>query len=85
MTTRFARTGDTGPFGKLDDAIKEFRISSATKSVLQKEAASQGIDLTTFLRTMCDERAHGVDALVKVHRARYLAVAGKSQECPDGE
>jgi hypothetical protein len=81
----FARTVETGPLGKLDDSIKEFRISSLTKTKLQQLATERNIDLTTFVRAMCDERAHGVDALVKLTRERYLAVSGKSLECPEAE
>lgn len=79
----FARTVETGPLGKLDDSIKEFRVSSLTKVKLQQLAAEQKMDLTTYVRAMCDERAHSVETLVKLTRDRYLAVSGKSPECPE--
>lgn len=85
MATRFARTGTTSPVGKLDSFIKEFRFPSQAKDILQREAAAQGIDLTSFVRDLCLERAYGAETLTKMHRARYLAVAGKSQESAGGE
>lgn len=82
--TSFARTGIVSPFGKYDASIKEFRFPSEAKDILQREASALGIDLTTFVRDLLLERALGADHLLRLHRARYLAVAGKSANSPEG-
>lgn len=85
METRFTRTTEPGLFGKLDESIKSFRVSSSTKEALQRQAAEQGIDLTTFLRALCDARAHGLDTVVTLTRKRYAAVSGKLSESSEAE
>jgi hypothetical protein len=78
----FARRESGSPLGKLDAKIKDFRLSSATKEKLEQQAHAQGIDLTQFMRTMCDVKAFGVDTLANLHRERLEAASEKSPECP---
>lgn len=80
--SRFARRESGSPLGKLDARMKEFRVSSATLRELERQAHEKDMDLTQFMRTMCDVKAFGVDTLANLHRERLEAAAEKSQECP---
>lgn len=83
MRSTFARTGHVGIFGKYDTSLKGFKFYRDAQARLEQAAAEQGIDLTSFIRELCLERAYGADHLTKLHRRRILAVAGKSPECSD--
>lgn len=74
--TPFHRTGRTSPFGKLDDTIDAFRVSSLTKAKLTVLAHDMGITTSELMRLAADILAHGLDEVRRVN-CEPLDLVGK--------
>ena len=72
----FSRSGTTSPLGKLDSELPKQRISGLTLAALIRQAAENDMTLAEYVRMVLDIRAHGVDALSRMHGERIKRVAG---------
>lgn len=72
----FSRNGTTSPLGKLDAELPKQRISGVTLGALQRLASESEMTLAEFIRMVLDARAHGVDAIKKMHGDRIEQVVG---------
>lgn len=75
--TQFSRTGITSPLGKLTEPVGPYKIPQETKEILEIESRRAGLTLNEFLRDLAMIRAHGVDAITKLHEERINVVLGK--------
>ena len=77
--SRFARTGHSGIFGKLNRELK-IRIDDETGDVLDRPARDAGMSTTEFVRDVLMVRAHGVGRIQSMYEARMKAVSGTGTE-----
>ena len=73
---QLSRSGSTSPLGKLDDELPKQRISSLTKSELQRQANECDMPLAEYIRVKLDVIAFGPDMVRRMHRERADLVVG---------
>ena len=74
----FSRSGVSSPLGKLTEQIPAIRVSGETKDILERDASRAGMALNEFVRELLDIRAHGLEAVHRMHDARLQVVSGTS-------
>lgn len=70
----FSRSGRTAPGGKFDDELSRIPLHSETKAVVNAIAASHGMSLTEFVRTLVECVAWGSDAMANSNADRIRRV-----------
>jgi hypothetical protein len=69
-----SRSGRSAPGGKFDDELSRIPLHSETKAVVNAIAASHGMSLTEFVRTLVECVAWGSDAMANSNADRIRRV-----------
>jgi hypothetical protein len=81
MAAKFARSGFTSPFGKLDDEpIQAFKVPAVVKERLREQANEAGLPFHEYLREICTIAAMGREAVKSAYAERVEAIAKTLKE-----
>lgn len=80
-SAKHARTGYTGPFGKLsEEAIQAFKVPQVVKERLHEQASAAGLPFHEYLREVLTIAAMGREAVKDAYAERVEAIARTLKE-----